>query len=426
MEWNDTAKAMPEVTLPELFEEQVERTPDAIAVVYEEQELTYRELNERANRLAHVLVGRGVGPEDIVGIALERSPEMIIALLGILKAGGACLPVDPSYPAQRLEQVLKDAQTVLVLSAGGLQGRLPGSAEVIGFDEPRLKRALNQAPTNNPSQTGRTCSLRPDHPAYVIYTSGSTGKPKGVIVPQRAVVNKAWTLAHYVRNSSGTRFAATSSVSFDALFWQMICPLCTGGTSLIVPDRIRDDPEGFAAYAGRYRPDVLDLSPMLAERLLCDHSFPVGSDTLTIGSDLFPSSLANRLRAAGTAKRVLNLYGPTEACIDASAYEILQEQLKSSVPIGSPLPNYRLYALDGTLEPVPVGVTGELYIAGMGLARGYLKRPGLTAGIFETAGIDGRTVCGGSVRSSGDTNVPDGRSGAVAGGWELGVHGAGG
>ncbi len=290
---NKTARAIPQVTLVELFEEQVRRTPEAEAVIYEEQELTYRELNERANRLAHLLIGEGVGPEVVVALALPRSLEMVVALLGILKAGAAYLPIDADYPAQRLAYMLEDAQPYCVLTMTEFTSRLNGGRHLLHLDGQEMIDALARCPTNNPGDQNRATTLAPITPAYVIYTSGSTGAPKGVVIPHSAIVNKISTLIGYLDISQATRYAATSPIIFDPLLEQIFCPLCAGGTSVIVPDSIRDDAERFSAYAVEHRLSVLDLTPGLVEHLIQNGSWTVRLDALIVGGDVLPVDIAN-------------------------------------------------------------------------------------------------------------------------------------
>jgi amino acid adenylation domain-containing protein len=383
VDWNDTGKEFPsELCIHQLFEAQVEQTPEAVAVTFEDKLLTYQELNTRANRLAHHLIELGVGPESLVGLALERSIEMVVALLATLKAGGAYLPLDPDYPEARLAYMLADAAPALVLTTTALNGRLPQGLKNINLDALEIQAALEEAPVHNPADQERSSSLLARHPAYVIYTAGSTGTPKGVVVEHRALANKVSTLNEYINVDTTTCYAAIASISFDPLLEQILCPLCAGAKSLIVPDSIRDDAQRFAAYAQGHALSVLDGTPGLIEGLLADGKLPIHLDALLIGGDVLSAKLANKLQSAGIAKKILNLYGPTEACIDASAHEVAGVQLTQMVPIGSPLANYRLYVLDTALNPVPIGVTGELYVAGAGLARGYLNRPGLTAERF--------------------------------------------
>ncbi|MBZ5494659.1 MAG: amino acid adenylation domain-containing protein, partial [Acidobacteriia bacterium] len=381
-EFNPTERDVPGATLPELFEEQARRTPRATAVIDDGKELNYEELNQQANRLAHWLIAEGIGPEDLVAVAIPRSLELMVALLGILKSGAACLPLDTSYPAQRLAFMLEDAQPACMLTVSGLASRLADDLPQLVLDKQEARDVLAHFLTGNPGNADRRKSLSGENPAYVIYTSGSTGTPKGVLVQHSAIVNKVSTLISYFGLTRTTRYAAITSTIFDPLFEQIFCPLCAGGISIIIPDAVRDDAERFSVYAREHKPSVLDVTPGLAGHLVRHSSWTLRLDTLIIGGDILPVPLANELWSSRVARKIFNFYGPTEVCIDATACEITATSLDGAVSIGSALPNYRLYVLDGEMQPVPVGVVGELYIAGVGLARGYLKRPALTAERF--------------------------------------------
>jgi len=339
----------------QLIEHQAQLTPHATAVIAGDESLTYAELDARANRLAHELIARGAEPEAVIGVSLERSLELVIALLATLKSGAAYLPLDPNYPPARLQYMIDDAAPLLVITKV----------------DPSLDR-----PCDAPD-----VALSPAHPAYVIYTSGSTGPPKGVAVDHRALAAKISTLVPFLGIHTGTRYAATTSISFDPLLEQILCPLAAGAASVIVPDAVRDDAQRFARYAKRHAISVFDASPALIAGLMRAGELTMPLDALLIGGDVLPPRIASAVLESRVAKRVLNFYGPTEACIDATVYEVTGTD-GPSVPIGSPLPNYRLYVLDSGLEPMPQGIAGELYIAGPGLARGYRGRPALTAERF--------------------------------------------
>src|SRR5262249_6749107 len=236
VEWNATAREVPAATLPALFEAQVARSPEATAVVFEERTLSYTELNGRANRLAHHLIAQGVGPESLVGIALERSIEMVVALVGILKAGAAYLPLDPDYPEERLAYMLRDAQPACVLSAARLAGRLrlpEGVAELL-VDEPETAGALAQRPETNPTEAERTQPLGPQNPAYLIYTSGSTGTPKGVVVTHAGIPSLVAAQITHFTVTPGARVLQFASLSFDATLWEIAMALGSGAT-LVLP-----------------------------------------------------------------------------------------------------------------------------------------------------------------------------------------------
>jgi pristinamycin I synthase 3 and 4 len=381
--FNATTREVAEATLTTLLEAQAERTPEAVALVVEDQSISFGEFNTRANRLAHHLIGLGVGPESIVGICLERSAEMVVALLGILKAGGAYLPLDPGYPQSRLEQMLADAAPVLVLSTSALRGRLPATAAVLALDAPEVRVATASSPAHDPTDQERTCPLRPPHPAYVIYTSGSTGIPKGVVIEHRALVNHmAWMSVAYPIGPSD-RVLSRTSISFDAAVWEIWLPLLRGAALYLASSETQRDPAALLDYMHRAGVTIAQFVPTLLA-LVCDPKAP-RPDRLRLvfaGGEALPSELAQRV-ARDWGVPVVNLYGPTEATIQVAHHRYQGEVLDTAtVPIGSPIWNSRLYVLGAGLEPVPVGVPGELYIAGAGLARGYLKRPSLTAERF--------------------------------------------
>src|SRR5271166_2718782 len=383
-EWNATARDLPQLTLPALLEAQVERSPEAIALVFEESTLSYAELNAQANRLAHLLIGRGVGPENLVALALPRSTQMIIALLGILKAGAAYLPLDPDYPVERLSYMLRDAQPACVLTSARIAERLrlPEGVAQLLLDHPDTAGALAQSPETNPSDAERTRPLSPHNPAYVIYTSGSTGAPKGVVIEHRNLANKAETLGPYFGIIPGFRIALLSSVAFDPSIEQITLPLIHGGTIVVVSDANRESPAQFWNYVARNRVNLTNCVPSFLASVVHEAPSPLRLDHLLLGGEVFTLKLSHEISAHLNVGRVTNFYGPTEATIDAIGYSLAGTEGNLQIPIGTPLPNYRVYVLDASLQPVPVGVSGELYIAGAGLARGYLKRQALSAERF--------------------------------------------
>lgn len=367
-------------TLADMVEQSAARNPGSIAVLCEGAGLTYEELNERSNRLAHFLIGCRIGPECRVALAMPRSIDAVVAMLAIFKAGAAYVPLDIEYPADRLRYIVENARVSLLITTHGGSPPLPDSVLVIALDEPSTLERLARCRATNPTSADRTGILRPQNAAYLIYTSGSTGRPKGVVVSHSAIVNKCGSLVEYLRLTASTRFAATSSLSFDPSLDQVFCPLISGGACVIVPDGVRDDPKQFAEYAERHRISVLNATPGLIEQLVREDAVHV--DTLIVGADVFSMRLAEAIRARGAAKRVLNFYGPTETCINASGFEVAQTTTGGSVPIGRPLPGYRLYVLSDGLSLMPFGAPGELYIGGVGLARGYYGQPAATATRF--------------------------------------------
>ena len=389
-EFNPTVRVLPAATLPALFEAQVARTPEAIALVCGEESLSYGVLNARANRLAHLLLAQGVGPECVVGLALERSVELVVAVLGVLKAGGAYLPMDPEYPQARLAQMLAEAAPALVLTSLIGRVRVPAGVAVLALDGPETQAALADAPTHDPTDAERPTPLLPQHLAYVIYTSGSTGRPKGVVVEHRNLSNVAYAWRQcYQLDRFEVRLLQIASLSFDVCTGDLVRALTSGGQIIVCPEDVRMDPAKLYRMLARHRITIVESTPGVILPLMDfidEKRLDIGFLKILIaGSDSLKAedhqSLLDRCRSS---TRIFNSYGVTEATIDASYFEgcPATSAPNSNTPIGKPLPNYRLYVLDTALEPVPVGAGGELYIAGAGVARGYLRRAGLTAERF--------------------------------------------
>src|SRR4051794_5064632 len=375
-EWNATARAVPGATLPELFAAQVARTPEADAVVFEDERLSYGELDARSSQLAHHLRGLGVGPEVVVGLCIERSLAMLVGLVGILKAGGAYLPLDPDYPPERLAFMLADAGAPVLLTRAALRAHLPAhAAHVVCLDAdwPAISRQPATAPATD---------LAPQHPAYVIYTSGSTGTPKGVMVDHASFANKVLTLGQDFGAAPGFRTALLSSCAFDPSIEQITVPLVHGASIVIISDAVRDSPHQFWEHLARQKVDLLNCTPSLLESIVESAPADTSLRHLVLGGEAFPLELQRQISRHVRVANLTNFYGPTETTIDAVGFTVDAEQPGPHLPIGRPLPNYRAYVLDGGLEPVPAGVSGELYIAGSGLARGYVGRAGLTAERF--------------------------------------------
>lgn len=369
-------------TLCTAFEMQARRTPENEAVVAHESILTYRELNEEANRLAHYLIDLGISPEMMVGVCLERSAALAIVLLAILKSGGAYLPLGPEQPTLRLAHMVAAASPAVVISTVKLRRHLPPGTRVLLLDEPVIREAVVQLSSVDPGDSDRNSALRGGHPAYVIFTSGSTGTPKGVVVSHEALLSKISGYHRAEEMQSSTRYSVMSSLSFDPLLVEILCPLLLGAVCVMVPDSIREDAEAFAGYVHKHGISAIDATPRQIEALLPDGRFTVDLQTLRIGGDIFPAALANLLQSKKAAKQILNVYGPTEVTIDATIYQVPPSGVSGSVPIGKPLVNYSVYVLGRFLEFLPPGVVGELYISSRGLARGYLNSPGLTAQRF--------------------------------------------
>jgi pristinamycin I synthase-3/4 len=372
---------VPSSSVAELFERQAELRPNAVAAMCEASQITYEELNERSNRLACLLIEKGVGQEDLVALSMPRSLEFVIALVAIMKTGAAYLPVDPDGPQQRLSLIFEDSRPACVLTIAKLAPNLLPECPAIVLDDPKMIDTLERHAGIVPQAKRSGRPFSPERAAYVVYTSGSTGKPKGAVIPQRALFNKIYTLSRFLNISHTTRYAALSPISFDPISEEIWNPLCTGGTAVIFPQDFRDHLDTFADNVNEWCPTVLPMSVALAEHWVANNR--IRPEVMIMGGDVIEATLANRfLEGGGAAERILNAYGPTESCIDASWYELQQEPLTPTVPIGTPAPNYRLYVLDKGLEPAPVGVAGEIYIAGPGLARGYRNRPSLTAERF--------------------------------------------
>jgi amino acid adenylation domain-containing protein len=379
-EWNDTGCAIPEKTLPELFEEQVEKTPDAIAVVFEEESLSYQELNERANRLAYKLLAQGAGPEEIVGLAVPRSMEMIISLLAILKTGAAYLPLDPDYPAARLAFMLEDARPRCVLTTEAVAWKLPAVSPQILLDADVAEQVEVLREKVATDFGVRSLSLQ--NVAYVMYTSGSSGRPKGVAVTHSGVVRLVRN-ANYARLDCAQVTLQLAPISFDASTFEVWGSLLNGGTLVVSADLVLA-PETLGHILETEGITTLWLTAGLFHSVVKSRLDGFASlQQLLAGGDVLSVSEVKKALEQLPGCELINGYGPTEGTTFSCCYRIRSEDCKrSSVPIGRPISNTQVYVLDGGLEPVPVGVAGELYIAGAGLARGYLKRPGITAERF--------------------------------------------
>jgi amino acid adenylation domain-containing protein len=377
--WNDTRQPGPQARcIHELFEQQAARQPDTPALSFEGGTLSYAQLNARANRLAHHLIAQGVCPDSRVAIALERGPDLVVAVLATLKAGGAYVPLDPAYPPERLGFMLEDCRPCAVLTQAAVQERLPAgwsltTASVLELDAPQAPW-LQQPDTNpNPEALG----LEPEHLAYVIYTSGSTGNPKGVMVEHRGLCNLAQAQASSLGLEPGCRVLQCASISFDASVFEMVMALCHGGRLHV--------PAAGAVLAGPVLTQALaqqgithvTLTPAVLAALE-DAADLAGVRTLVVAGDACPQALVQRW---APGRRMFNAYGPTETTIWAAFHEC-SAQAEGPPPIGRPIANTRTYLLDSHGEPVPVGVAGEIHIGGAGVARGYLNRPELTAERF--------------------------------------------
>ena len=383
-EWNDTSAPFPhDQCLPQLFESQVERTPEATALVFENEQLSYRELNRRANQLAHFLRDKGAGPEVLIGLLFERSWEMIVALLGVLKSGAAYLPLDPSYPSERLAFMTEDAGIKLLLTQRRLVAGLPAhKVDEICLDE--LWPVLGAYEEQNPDW-----QTLPDNLAYVIYTSGSTGKPKAAMIPHRAVVSHNFAIVSRYNLTANDRVLQFASLSFDVAVEEIFPSWACGATVVVRPDHVVDSHRTFLEFLRKERISVVNLSTpywneLMIELAQCPTVAPANLRLAAIGGEKgLPEAFTFAQQQIGKDVRLLNVCGPTETTVTNIAYDFspASEHTRSvgSVPLGRPIANNQFYILDAYLRTVPVGATGEMYISGDTLARGYLGHPALTA-----------------------------------------------
>ncbi len=374
VDWNRHGHGRPDRSLPgRLVEVQVQRTPDRVALDFEGQQLTYGELDVRANQLAHALVSRGAGPGVLVGVCMDRSIEMVVAILAILKAGAAYVPLDPTYPSDRLGFMLNDSGARVLLTQEHLAARIPAGSAVFlrvdGADAPEIT-AASAAPL---ARSGTA-----DTVAYVIYTSGSTGRPKGVEVLHRGVVNFLCSMQREPGLAPSDVLLSVTTLSFDIAGLELFLPLMVGARVVIAPRHIAIDGIALSRALESSGITVMQATPA-TWRMLVDAGW-LGNKALKIlcGGEALPRPLADAL--LGRVAEVWNLYGPTETTIWSTLHRVGPHT--GPVPIGRPISNTRVYVLDRLGHPVPIGVVGELYIAGEGVARGYLNRPELTAERF--------------------------------------------
>jgi amino acid adenylation domain-containing protein len=374
---------VPDGCLHTLVEEQVIRNPDAIAVEYRHQSLSYGELNARANQLAHHLKSRGIGPESKVAVCLRRSLELPVALLGVLKAGAACLPLDPAYPKDRLAYLIDDSKTPLILTQAGLL------TEVTDFDADILHLDTGWSLVSAESTENVSSGASPENLAFVIYTSGSTGKPRGVMLTHRGLTNHTLAAARLFGLTRSDRMAQFASISFDIAIEEIFPTWTTGGRLILREENASLAAGDFLIWVEQNGVTALDLPTAywheLARELSdSDLRLPASLRIVVVGGEkASASALAKWRRLSGSRVRWINTYGPTETSVIVSWFEPdLLQKIPSVVPIGRPIPNMKIYILGQSLQPLPMGVTGEVYISGPGLARGYLNREELTAEKF--------------------------------------------
>ncbi|MFF2073697.1 non-ribosomal peptide synthase/polyketide synthase [Kitasatospora sp. NPDC058162] len=368
----------PEGTLPEAFARQAARTPDAPAVRSGDTLLTYRELDEQSNRLARLLIAAGAGPERFVALALPRTAELVVALLAVLKSGAGYLPVDPGHPAERIGFLFEDVRPEAVITDSGAGRRLPeGPFARIVLDDPACVARLAAARGDALDVQERSAPLLPGHPAYVIHTSGSTGRPKGVVVAQASVLALTdWAAREFTGRGLAHVLAATS-LNFDVSVFEIFSPLLSGGCVELLRDLL-----ALAERPGPRRAGLVGAVPSALGGLLADNAVELTADTVLLAGEALPARTVRQVREAVPGCRVLNVYGPTEATVYATAAVCDPADPDRDPPIGRPVGGARAHVLDGRLRPVPVGAPGELYLAGTGVARGYLRRPALTAARF--------------------------------------------
>ncbi|MCK9896366.1 amino acid adenylation domain-containing protein [Frankia sp. AgB32] len=371
--------------VPSLFQTQVIRTPRAPAIAHRTTTLTYAELNARVNQLAHLLIRRGAGPERIVALMVPRSIDMVVAVLAVLKTGAAYLPIDTEYPRERISYLFLDARPFLALTTEAAAGSLvPRAVDVISLDHPATQIELDHESTADPADTQRTSPLTARSPAYVIYTSGSTGRPKGVVVEHRGIANLVLTRVGFHAVDAGSRLLQFASLSFDAAVSEICTTLTSGACLILGPSDMLDQVAQLPELIRRHRVTHTTLPPAVLSRL------PLGSlptvRTLVIAGESPPAGLVAKW---APGREMFNAYGPTETTVCCTMAGPLTAA-KGVPGIGRPLPNVQVHVLDDRLRPLPSGNIGELYVAGVGVARCYLNRPALTVGRFVADPFGGR------------------------------------
>ncbi|WP_433462462.1 amino acid adenylation domain-containing protein [Spirillospora sp. CA-128828] len=375
-EWNDTELPVEPAVVPELFEAQAARTPDATAVVSGDVRVTYAELNARANRLARHLIERGAGAEDFVALALPRDADLVVAALAVLKAGAGYQPIDLAYPPDRIAYMLEDAAPACVITTS--DAALPGGTPRVELDA----ISLDGYSGDDIGDADRVRPLRPANPAYIIYTSGSTGRPKGVVISHANVVDFcAESMASYGPDRM-RRVLFSTSLNFDVSVFEWLVPLTEGGEIEVVRDLLE------IAERGGWSGTLISGVPSAVSVLLARGGLDLAVGDVALGGEALPPQLVRDVRALLPDTRISNIYGPTEATIFVTGWND-DGNAEGHAPIGRPMANTRAYVLDDRLKPVPVGVPGELYVAGDGLARGYLRRPALSADRFVACPFGG-------------------------------------
>jgi amino acid adenylation domain-containing protein len=387
-EWNDTRTEFPDTCVHELFEQQVARDPDAVAVVFQGQQLSYRKLNQCANQVANYLRRRGVGPESLVGVCQMRSPEMVIAILGVWKSGGAYVPLDPTYPPERLSFMVRDAGVKVLLTHEKCRDLFPSDNDkAVCLDS-------DWAVIAQESAGNLTEAAIPSNLAYVMYTSGTTGQPKGAMIQHSGLVNYlCWAIKAY-GVEAGCLIPVHTSISFDLTVTSLFPALLTGGRVELLPEDVGMQSLTQALRDGKNR-SLVKITPShleLLSRQLSPEEMAGVTKTFVVGGENLPAERLSSWRTFARATRLINEYGPTETVVGCCVHEVQAEDPRNgSVPIGRPIANTQLYVLDTNFEPVPPGVVGEIYIGGVGVARGYLNRPELTQERFLADPFSGQS-----------------------------------
>jgi amino acid adenylation domain-containing protein len=390
VQWNDTARVWPEQSCIELFERQARGTPEAVAVVFKQQELSYGELNRRANHLARELLDMGVGAEVLVGILGERSPEFLIAMLAVFKAGGAYVPLDPRHPQRRQRQVIEQSGLSLVLSTSEYAEAAEEAMNAAAGARVGEVKVLASWPMMSESEE-EVRGQGGEGLAYVIYTSGSSGQPKGAMVEQSGMRNHLLAKIAELSLTNADTVAATASPCFDISVWQMLAALLVGGRVEIVDDETAHEPKRLLEHLGEGGVTVLEIVPSLLRVMLGELAVSGRGPSelgalrwLVVTGEAFPPALGQQWLQLCPGVPLLNAYGPTECSDDVTHHPIYQipDAALMNIPIGHPLANTRLYVTDGQLQPMPVGVPGELCVGGLGVGRGYLHDAAATAAVF--------------------------------------------
>lgn len=393
VDWNEPTTKTSKHSLTELFEKQVVLHPHRIAVTFKKEVLTYQELNEKSNQLAHWLISKGIGPEEFVALSLPRSIDMVIGLLAILKAGAAYLPLDPEYPNERIAFMLQDTKPRYVVTNGSVYQKLPDmkDASLVLLDNWDIVDELKGCSSINPSDNERSQPLSPDHPAYIIYTSGSTGLPKGVVIPHQNVVRLFNTTKQWFNFSSDDTWTMFHSYAFDFSVWEIWGPLLYGGRLVIVSHDVTRSPKDFLQLLVDENVTILNQTPSAFYQLIeADKASPIDQRLslryIVFGGEALELSRLNEwyVRHPEGSPSLINMYGITETTVHVSYLKVTKEIAvsKANSLIGKGISDLDVYVLDSYLQPVPPGVVGEMYVAGEGLARGYLGRPDLTAERF--------------------------------------------